>query len=112
MVSQYPIYIYICSGITYICSFIYVNVQEDLGENNPENRLTEPSQASNEIHVWTQVLEQKGNDRISKRREEMNNKVETILKEIRTNNSLSTTTIPRSERVGTQNPQPSGSKSK
>ena len=28
-------------------------VQGSLGENNLETQLTEPSQISNEIHVWT-----------------------------------------------------------
>ena len=41
----------------------------------------------------------------------MDNKLETILKEIRSNKSLSTTTNPRSETVETQIPQPSGSRS-
>ena len=42
-------------------------VQESLGEN----QLTEPSQINNEIQVWTQIMEQKTNDRIEKMREEM-----------------------------------------
>ena len=88
-----------------------MNVQGDLGDNNSENHLVEPSQTSNEIQVWTQILEQKSNDRISKMREEMDNKLETILKEIRSNKNLSTTTNPRSEKVETQNPQLSGSRS-
>ena len=88
-----------------------MNVQEDLGDNNPENQLAEPSQTSNEIQVWTQILEQKNNDRIAKMREEMDNKLENILKEIRSNKSMSTTTNPRSETADTQNLQPLGSKS-
>ena len=88
-----------------------MNVEGELGENNPENQLTQPSQTSNERYVWTQTLEQNSNDRISKMREEMDNKLETILEEIRSHKSLSTTTYPRSGRIETQNPQPSGSKS-
>ena len=55
-------------------------IQSILGENNSENMLTEPSQVSNEIQVWTQIMEQKSNDRIEKMREEMDNKLEAILK--------------------------------
>ena len=44
-------------------------------------------------------------------REEMDNKLETIVKEIVSNKSLSITTNPRSEKAGAQNSQPSGSKS-
>ena len=91
---------------------INVNVQENLGDNTSENQLAEPSQTSNEIQVWTQILEQKSNDRKTKMGEEMDNKLETILKEIRSNKSMSTTTNPRSEAAEAQNSQPSGSKSK
>ena len=56
-------------------------VQESLGENNSENQLTEPSQISNEIQNWTQNMERKNNDRIEKMREEMEKKLETVLKE-------------------------------
>ena len=44
-------------------------VQASLGENNLENQLTEPSQISNEIQVWTQIMEQKNKDRIEKMKE-------------------------------------------
>ena len=44
-------------------------IQSNLGENNSENNLVEPSQISNEIQVWTQIMEQKSNDRIEKMRE-------------------------------------------
>ena len=87
------------------------NVQGNLGDNVPENQLAEPSQTSNEIQVWTQILEQKSNDRITKMREEMDNKLESILKEIRSNKSMSTTTNPRSEAAEVHNSQPLGSKS-
>ena len=36
-----------------------LNVQEDLGEPNLENRLREPSQISDERQVWTQIVERK-----------------------------------------------------
>ena len=48
-------------------------VQGNLGGNSSENQLTEPSQVSNEIQVWAQIMEQKNNDRIEKLREEMEN---------------------------------------
>ena len=85
-------------------------VQGSLGENNLENQFAEPSQISNEIQVWTQIKEQKNNDRIEKMREEMENKFETILKEMKSNKSVSTVTNPRSETNGIRDSQPSGSK--
>ena len=88
-----------------------VNVQGDLGDNNSENQLAEPSQTGNEKQVWTQILEQKSNDRNTKMREEMVKKLETILKEIRSHENMSTTTNPRSETAEAQNSQPSGTRS-
>ena len=89
---------------------VYTVVQGDLGENNLENHFTEPSQRCNEIQVWTQIIEQKNNDRIEKRREEMENKLETILKEKKSNKSVSTVTNPTSEINEIRDSQPSGSK--
>ena len=86
-------------------------IQEPLCENENRSNLIEPSQISNEIQVWTENFEQKNNDRIMKMREEMENKFDAILKEIRTNKTISTITNPRSEVDGMQNSQPSGSKS-
>ena len=83
--------------------------QESLCRCNSENQLTEPSQISNEIQVWTQKLEQK-NDRITKMREEIDNTFETILREIKNNKSVSTATNPRSETNENQDTQQSGSK--
>ena len=82
-------------------------VQEDLGENNSENQLTEPSQISNEIQVWTQIMEQKSDDKIEKKREEMDNKLEAILKEVKSNKTASTVTNPRSDVNEIQDSQPS-----
>ena len=62
-----------------------LNVQESLGEPNFENQLREPSQISDEIQVWTQTVEQKNTERIEKMREEMDSKLEAILKEIKYN---------------------------
>ena len=84
--------------------------QENLGPNILENQLTEPSLISNEIQVWTQEMEKRNNDRIGKMREEIDNKFEAILKEIKTNKNASTITNPRSETNETQNTQPSGSR--
>ena len=86
-------------------------IQEPLGENENRSSLIEPCQISNEIQVWTDNFEQKNNDRIMKMREEMENKFDAILKEIRTNKTTSIITNPRSEIDGMQNSQPSGSKS-
>ena len=87
-----------------------VNVQESLGGSNSEHQLTERSQISNEIQVWTQIFEQKNNDRIVKTKEESDNKFEAILNEIWTNKSASSITNPWFEMNETQNTQPSGSK--
>ena len=84
--------------------------QGNLGENSSENQLTEPSQISNEMQVWTQIMEQKNNDRIEKMREEMENKLEAILKELKSNKSASTVTNPRSDTNEMRENQPSGSK--
>ena len=85
-------------------------LQENLGENVSESPMVEPSQISNEIQAWTQVIEQKNNDRIERMREEIDNKFEAILKEIKSNKSASTVTNPRSELNENQEPQASGSK--
>ena len=55
-------------------------------------------------------MEQKNNDRIEKMREEMENKLEMILKEIKSNKSASTVTNPGSEINKNRDPQTSGSK--
>ena len=85
-------------------------IQGPLGEDDNGTLLIEPSQISNEIQAWTENFEQKNNDRIMKMREEMENKFDAILKEIRTNKTASTITNPRSEPNEIQNLQPSGSK--
>ena len=48
-----------------------LNVQENLSEPNLENQLREPSQISDEIQVWTQIVERKKTERIERMREEM-----------------------------------------
>ena len=85
-------------------------IQRDLGENKLGEQFTEPSQISNKIQAWTQIMEQKNNDRIRKMREEMENKLEMILKERKSNKSASTVTNSRSEINENREPQPSGSK--
>ena len=86
------------------------DVQERLGEPNLENQLKESSQISDEIQVWTQIVERKNTERIEKMREEMDNKLEAILKEIKYNKCASTVTNPRSDVNEIQEPQPSGSR--
>ena len=54
--------------------------QENLGCSKSENQLTELGQISNEIQVWTQIMEENNNDRITKMREEIDNKFEMILR--------------------------------
>ena len=86
-----------------------LNVQESSGEPNFENQLREISQISDKIQVWTQIVERKNTERIEKMREEMDNKLEAILKERKYNKSVSTVTNPRSDANGIQDPQPLGS---
>ena len=86
--------------------------QENLGPNVLENQITEPSVISNEIQVWTQEMEKRNNDRIEKVREEIDNKFDAILREIKTSKNASTITNPRSESNETQNNQPSGSRNR
>ena len=101
-----------------IVTLIHCNVgrQDSLGENNLSSQLTEPSQISNEIQVWTQVIEQK------ECRQNFNKKeknwitnlcvysCEAILKETRTSKKRFKVTICRFETNETQNTQLSGSK--
>ena len=89
-----------------------LNVDGDLGEPNPGNQLVEPSQASSEMQAWTEIIDQRNNDRIEKMREEMENKLDAILKEIKSNRSHSTVTNPRSITNEIEDIQPAGSKSK
>ena len=86
--------------------------QENLGPNILANQITEPSVISNEIQVWTQEMEKRNNDRIEKMREEIDNKFDAILREIKTSKNASTITNPRSESNETQNNQPSGSRNR
>ena len=88
-----------------------LNVQESLGELNSENQLREPSQISDEIQVWTQIVERKNTERIEKMREEMDSKLEAILKERKCIKSASVTTNPRSDANEIQEPRPSESRS-
>ena len=88
------------------------NVDENLGGLNLGSQLVEPRQTSSEIQAWTETFERKNNDRIEKMREEMENKLDTILKEIKSNRSQSTVTNPRSQVNETEDMRPSGSRSK
>ena len=86
------------------------NLQENLDNNELKPQLVGPSQLSNEIQAWTENFQQKNNERLFKRREEMENKLDAILKEIKSNKSAWSVTNPMSEINDTQNMQPSGSK--
>ena len=56
-------------------------------------------------------MERKNDDKIERMREEMDNKLEAILRrEVKSNKTTSTVTSPRSEINQTQDPQQSGSK--
>ena len=81
-------------------------VQENLGENNSENQLTEPSEFSNEIQVWTQIMEQKNDDKIERMREVIDNNLEAVLREVKSNKTTSTVTNPRTETNEIQDSQP------
>ena len=83
--------------------------QESLGGVDLRPSLVESSQVSNEIQAWTEIFEQKNNDRIAKMREGMENRLDAILMEIKTNKGTSVTTNPRSEINEIGNIQPSGS---
>ena len=83
-----------------------VNVQEGLGENSSLNQLTETSLLNSEIQVWTQIMEQKNDRKIVKMREEMDSKLEAILREVKTNKTASTMTNPRSDFNEMQDSQP------
>ena len=89
---------------------VNVDGQKSSGESYLRFQLTDSSQMSNEIQAWTQIFEQRNKDRITKMKEEMQNKLGVILREMKTNKKFSTVTNPRSEINETENMQPSGSK--
>ena len=65
-----------------------VGVSENVNkilDRNLGSELTEPSQISNEIEVISQKLTEQNNDKMSQIEEQLNNKFEEILKEVRTN---------------------------
>ena len=65
-----------------------VGVSENVNsvlDRNLGSELTEPSQISNEIEVISQRLTEQNNDKMSQIEEQLNNKFEEILKEVRTN---------------------------
>ena len=59
-----------------------VDCQESLCENNLGSHITEHCQISNELQVWTQIIQQKINERIGGIREEIQDKFEAIHLEI------------------------------
>ena len=60
-------------------------------------QLREPSETSNEIQVWTERMSQENRSQINEIRQEMNNKFEMLLQEIKENRSVSAITNPRSK---------------
>ena len=66
------------------------------GADNIRPQLIEPSQISKEIQARTEHFEQKKKNRIMEM-EEMENKLDAILKEMKSSKSASTVTNPRSE---------------
>ena len=87
-----------------------VSVQEGLGENSSINQVTDPRLLDCEIQVWTQIMEQKNYNKIKKMREQVDSKLEAILKEVKSNKKASTKINPKSNFNEIQDSQPSGSK--
>ena len=87
-----------------------LNTQESLGEPYLENQLREPSQISDEIQVWIQIVEQKNTGRKERMMEEMASKLGALLKEIKCNKGTSVATNPRSDVNEIQEQRPSGSR--
>ena len=90
-----------------------VGVSENVNnvlDRNLGSELTEPSLISNEIEVISQRLTEQNNDKMSQIEEQLNNKFEEILKEIRTNkNHL---VITDEEDVENNQPRPSNYRNK
>ena len=66
----------------------FVDVSEnvnDIFDRNLGSELTEPSQISHEIPAIAQRLSDRNNNNITQIEQQLNNKFEVILKEIRTN---------------------------
>ena len=70
-----------------------LNVQESLGEPNLENQLKEPSQISDEIQVWTQIIERKNTERIEKMIKEMDNVAGLPVRDVRSATSMKQSTL-------------------
>ena len=68
-------------------TFVIFDVQGTSGVDNLRTQLIEPSRVSDEIQAWTENFEQKIRERIMKMREEMENKLDAILKEIKSSKS-------------------------
>ena len=74
---------------------------------NLGSELTEPSQISNAIEVISQRLTEQNNTKMTQIEEQLNNKFEEILNEIRTNRNYTIT-----DEEGAENSQPGPSNSK
>ena len=89
------------------------NVSENVNnvfDRNLGSEITEPSQISNEIEVISQRLAEQNNSKMTQIEEQLNNKFEEILKEIRKNRNYNTTTD--EEDVERSQPGPSNSKNR
>ena len=89
------------------------NVSENVNnvfDRNLGSEITEPSQISNEIEVISQRLAEQNNSKMTQIEEQLNNKFEEILKEIRTNRNYNRTTD--EEDVERSQPGPSNSKNR
>ena len=87
------------------------NVSENVNnvfDRNLGSEITEPSQISNEIKVISQRLAKQNNKKMSQIEEQLNNKFEEKLKEIRTNRNYNITT----DEEGFERSQPGPSNSK
>ena len=72
-----------------------VDVSENVNnvfDRNLGSELTEPSQINNEIEAITQRLSEQNNSKITQIEQPLNNKIEKILKEIRTNKNYNIAT--------------------
>ena len=65
------------------------SIRDALNDSELRLQLLEPSQTRNQIQARAENFQQKNNDRIMKKREEMENKLNALLKEIKSNKSAS-----------------------
>ena len=89
------------------------NVSENVNnvfDRNLGSELTEPSQISNEIEMFTQGLSEQNNKKMTQIEHQLNSKFEEFLEKIRTNKNYNITTD--EEDVESRQPGPSNLKTK